>query len=88
MERSQFTPQSLSDEHSKSNLHYKVFRIVIKSLSEDTFDPTFGSPTDEVPLKSPKNRAGIGQKKVNLINGIIVSVNNTLTTLNKTLNSQ
>ncbi len=51
-------------------------------------NPTFGSPTDEAPLKSPKNRAGIGQKKVNLINGIIVSVNNTLTTLNKTINSQ
>jgi hypothetical protein len=47
--------------------------------------PTFGSPTDEVPLKSSKSRAGIGQKKVNLINGIIVSVLFTLTTLNKTI---
>ena len=54
----------------------------------ETLYPTFGSPTDEVPLKSPKSRAGIGQKKVNLINGIIVSVLFTLTALNKTINYQ
>ena len=67
-----------------------IFSTLVSSflICPESFSSHIRSPTDEVPIKSPKNRAGIGQKKVNLINGIIVSVLFTLTTLNKTINSQ
>ena len=51
-------------------------------------NPTFSSPTDETQKKSPKNRNLILKKKVNPINGRLVSVNNPLTNFCKASNSQ
>jgi hypothetical protein len=52
------------------------------------FKPTFSSPTDETQKKSPKNRNLILKKKVNPVNGRLVSVNNPLTNFGKASNSQ
>ena len=56
--------------------------------SEKTLKPTFRSPTDETQKKSPKNRKLILKKKVNLINGRLVSGLFTLTNRYKVSNSQ
>ncbi len=61
---------------------------MFERFNDKAIQPTFGSPTDETQKKSPKNRNLILKKKVNPINGRLVSVNNPLTNFYKASNSQ